>query len=252
MNLYLPNNFYSRLLAESLSSEKKIKIYYFPSAILSSKLNEDNNGVALIPSLDLLNNKEFFVSSKFGVSFEGSLSNSYFYFTKKGDINNLSLIGDISSTEVILSKIIFKEEYELDVNIEISKDQKIENKNKLIVGDENFNSVNLNFALSLTEKITDIFDYPLPFVNYILASNNKELLKTFNIKAEEIQNRIIKLIDKSETIKSINTNSKKFILNNVPSLIYNYDEQDKEGLVELIKLPYFHAIVKDIIEIKFE
>jgi len=180
------------------------------------------------------------------------LSNSYFYFTKKGDINNLSLIGDISSTEVILSKIIFKEEYELDVNIEISKDQKIENKNKLIVGDENFNSVNLNFALSLTEKITDIFDYPLPFVNYILASNNKELLKTFNIKAEEIQNRIIKLIDKSETIKSINTNSKKFILNNVPSLIYNYDEQDKEGLVELIKLPYFHAIVKDIIEIKFE
>jgi len=53
MNLYLPNNFYSRLLAESLSSEKKIKIYYFPSAILSSKLNEDNNGVALIPSLDL-------------------------------------------------------------------------------------------------------------------------------------------------------------------------------------------------------
>lgn len=252
MNLYLPNNLYSKLLAESLAVEKKIKIFYFPSAILSSKLKEDNNGVALIPSLDLLNYKDFFVSSKLGVSFEGSLANSYFYFTEEGDINNLSLIGDISSTEVILSKIIFKEEYELDVNIEISKDQKLENKNKLIVGDDNFTSENFNFGLSLTEKIIDLFEGPFPFVNYILASNNKELLKIFNIKAEEIQKRIIELIDKSEIIKSINTNSEKFILDNVPSLIYNYDEQDKEGLVELIKLPYFHGIVKSIIEIKFE
>ena len=162
-------------------------------------------------------------------------------------LNNCGIFQLKTIASQILDLRMDRNKADYDIN-----NTKIENKNKLIVGDENFNSVNLNFALSLTEKITDIFDYPLPFVNYILASNNKELLKTFNIKAEEIQNRIIKLIDKSETIKSINTNSKKFILDNVPSLIYNYDEQDKEGLVELIKLPYFHAIVKDIIEIKFE
>jgi len=252
MNLYLPNNIYSRLFAESLADKKELNISYLPSALISSKLAEDKIGVALIPTLDLLKNKNLYVSSKLGLSFERGLSNSYFYFDQTDNISNLTLLGDVSSTEVILSKVIFKEEYGLDVNIEISQNRNIANKNKLVVGDSNFISGDVNHGLSMSDKISDIFDFPLPFVNYAFVSLDKEKIKFVDNKAEEIQNKILNTKENSELFNSFNETSKNFIIQNISSLILNLDEMDREGLVEILKVPYYHGLIKDMIDVKFK
>jgi len=186
------------------------------------------------------------------MSFDGNLSNSYFYFNQKDNISKLTLFGDVSSTEVILSKIMFKEEYGLDVNIEISQNRNIENKNKLIVWDDNFTSGDVNLGLSLSEKISDIFDFPTPFVNYAFVSFDKEKIKIFDDIAEEIQNKILNTKENSELFNSFNEASKNFIIENISSLIFNLDEVDREGLVEILKVPYYYGLIKDLIDVNFK
>ncbi len=251
MNLFLPNNIFSNLIAKSLPEDKNLKKNYFPAAVLISELSKDKSAVALSPSFDLLKNKDLYVSSKFGLSFEGNLSNSYFYFKNATEIKRLNIVGDISSTEVLLSKIIFKEEYELDINVEISQTDKKNDLNSLIIGDKNFVNYNINEGLSLSEKLSDLMEFQYPFVNYVLVSFEEKNIKYFNDKAELTQNKIYDLVEKDEVINSFNNESKNFIKENILSLIVNFENQYREGLVEILKLPYYHGIVKYITEVKF-
>ena len=86
------------------------KISYHPSSMLSKELEKNTDAIALVPVMDLINHKDFFISSKLGISFENLLCNSYLYYNSDEKIfKDLFLFGDISSQEVILSRIIFKE-----------------------------------------------------------------------------------------------------------------------------------------------
>ncbi len=251
MNIYLPNNIFSKLIFENLTDKNLFKTHFLPSSVLTSELFKDKSAVALLPSFDLLKNEELFVASKFGISFEGYLSNSYFYFYNKADIKKLNVTGDVSSTEVLMSKIIFKEEYNIDVEIVLSQTNKDNNVNSLIIGDDNFNYYNVNIGLSLGEKISEIMDIQYPFVNYVLTSFEEDNLKYFNNNAEEIQNNIYEMVENQKFIQPLKNESITFIKENISSLIINFEEQDKEGLAELIKLPYYHGFFDDMVDIKF-
>ena len=45
--------------------------------------------------------------------------------------------------------------------------------------------------------------------------------------------------------------TKAYIIENLPTIIYNLDEQDKEGIRQIVSLPFYHGIIKDMIDIKF-
>ena len=142
MKLYLPDNVFARVFFEELVNEVKEKVNFLPSSILSKTLNDNKFSAALIPTLELITNKNLFVSRSVGISFEGPLSNSFiFYEPGLKEIEKIKLAGDISSMEVILTKIIFKELYNSDIEIAIQTklDDKISG-NYLIAGDENFNN----------------------------------------------------------------------------------------------------------------
>ena len=78
--------------------------------------------------------------------------------------------------DVILSKIIFKELYDSDIEIAIQTklDAKISG-NYLLAGDENFNNARFEKGISIAEEVIDLIS--APFVSYILASNNKNILE---------------------------------------------------------------------------
>ena len=52
-------------------------------------------------------------------------------------------------------------------------------------------------------------------------------------------------------VKAFNNKAKIFIKRNISSLIVNFEDQDREGLTEALKLPYYHGIVKDIVDVNF-
>jgi hypothetical protein len=120
MNIFLPENIFTRFVFHSLSEEDKKLISFKSSASISAELKNDKQSIALIPALDLISNKDFFISKSFGLSFDGSLCNSYIYYNKgEKDLSGIKVAGDVSTLEVILGKILFKELYNVDVEINI-------------------------------------------------------------------------------------------------------------------------------------
>lgn len=249
MKIFFPDNIFSRLLAAVIDKEDSKDILFEPSSILSKKLNGHPNSVALIPALELITNKDLFVSKSVGISFEGPLSNSFIYYEPGlKEIANIKLTGDISSMEVILSKIIFKELYDSDIEIAIQTklDAKISG-NHLIAGDENFNNSRFEKGVSISEEVVEIIS--APFVNYVLASNDKNLLEEYSLK-------LLPVLDMIEyNIKSFphnyNLKSSGFIKDNFNSISYKLDKQDIEGINELLLLTYYHGLINDLFEVNF-
>ena len=121
--ILLPNNIFARILLSELNISDSYVVEFLPSALIAKKLSDDKNSIGLIPSLDLIPFKDLFISSKIGISFNALLSNSYIHF-KEGQENlqQLFLKGDVTTNEVMLCKILFKEFYEVDITPTLVKD----------------------------------------------------------------------------------------------------------------------------------
>jgi hypothetical protein len=251
MKIILPDNVFTRVLSSCLIEELKSKISFFPSSHITQKLMNVNPSIGLIPVMDLLNHKDLFVSSKLGVSFEGGLCNSYLYYQKgQRAIEKLTLFGDISSQDAVLSRILFKEMYGTNIQIEITTHlDKPEKRNLLIAGDENFVEEKFKEGISFSESMIETLS--LPFVNYVFVSNEKETLESFIKNIEGTSSMVYSKIEEGNFDKKISPASEEYIRSNISSLILKFDEQDIEGINQILRLPYFHGIVSDIVEIKY-
>jgi len=249
MHIFFPDNIFTRLLVAVIDKEESKEFQYEPSSILSKKLNDNPHSAAFVPTLELITNKDLFVSQSVGISFEGPLSNSFIYYEPGlKEIGKINLTGDISSMDVILSKIIFKDLYDSDIEIAIQTklDAKISG-NYLIAGDENFNNARFEKGISIAEEVMEIIS--APFTSYVLASNDKNLL-------EEYSSKLLPVIDKIEYNNSSfpdnnNPKSSEFIKEKFNSITYKLEEQDIAGINELLQLTYYHGLIKDLIEVNF-
>jgi len=251
MNIILPNNIFTRVLSSCLPDDLKSKINFLPSSQITQSIEQDNSAVGLIPVMDLLKHKDLNISGKYGISFEGSLCISYIYYSKDEKfINKVGLAGDVSSQEVILSKILFKELYGSDIEIEIITDlKKAGDKNLLILGDENFNDERFLKGISFAEIMIDTFS--LPFVNYIFTSAEKQELENFIKSLEGIESLVYDRFEEKRFDSKISLASEEYVRSNISSFVFKFDAQDKEGIEQMLRLPYFHGMVNDIVEVKF-
>lgn len=212
-------------------------------------IEKDKDSLALITPTDILKHKDLFVSKKFGISFESSLCNSYLYFAEDRSLNSLNIAGDVSSLEAILSRILFKELYNSDVEIGLSASLKKDKNNLLLVGEQNFYEDKLFDGISFSEEIIELIS--LPFVNFLLASSNANLIKEHEPILLEI---VPDLYDGFESIHkyySFSGKTIKHIKDNISSLVLELDMQDVESILQLTRLPYYYGIMKDIVDINF-
>lgn len=251
INIILPNNVFTRVIASCLPDDIRCKVSFQPSAQITQNILNRESSVGLVPTMDLINHRDLFVSSKFGLSFDQSLCNSYLYYAAdQRDVNSLALYGDVSIQEVILSKILFKEIYSSDIEVEIITNiSNVANKNLLLTGDENF--INERFAkgVSFSEEIVDTLY--LPFVNYILASTDEEAIKKTAAHFEGIDLKVYEKVEQGNFDSRMSGKTEEYIKANISSLVIKFDEKDLEGIKSLLHLPYYHGIIKDIIEMKF-
>jgi hypothetical protein len=213
-------------------------------------LNEDEHAVGLIPTMDLLNNKDLFVSGETGISFNALLSNSYIHFKGEQEtIDELFMKGDVSTNEVILSKILFKEFYDVDIQTSLLKSTSMEkDDNVLIVGDENFEKELFLNGLSFAEEIIELIN--APYVNFVLCSTSEDMIKNFvriykdNLTEGHPDNL-------KDMVSKLPQNSLDFISVNIQHVIFDFDEQDLEGIKSLLQMPYYHGMIKEMIDVKF-
>jgi len=251
MKLFLPNNIYSSLFESVIPKDLGIEIIKTESALLAKHLESNTSALALVPSLELINHRAFFVSSKAALTFDGILSNSYFYFMKgEREIRNIFMRGDLSINEVILSKILFNERYSSNVefNIDIKKEINKE-KDYLIVGNENLSLMNFKEGISFSDQVAETIN--LPYVNYIIASKDKEQLEKLNKSLDDIdfviEDNITNLISKLELSEEI----EQLVIENINSVYFELTPNEIDAVNELIKLLYYHGIVDDMFDVKF-
>jgi len=251
MKLIIPQNIYSALFAMSLPDELKKNIEVKPSSVICNELEKDSSAAGLMPSMDIYKHKDLFVSSKLGISFDGVLSNTYIYFEPEQlSFNDLFLRGDVSTNEIILSKILFTEKYAQDVNIVLDTNPvDFENRNYIVVGNENLDYYPIDKGMSFADQIASLIDYP--YVNFVIASKNQgniiELENTLLSLDKKIEDNIEKYLSKID----LRENLYDSIVAELNSVYYEITENEKEALYELIKLPFYKGIFEEIIDIRF-
>lgn len=254
MKTLIPQNLFSAIWALTLTDEEKSNLVIKNSSLATQCLLDDEAEVALIPSMDLLSHKDLFVSTKFCLAFDGNVSNSLFLFSEEQtEIDKIMVRGDVSSNELILTKLLFSERFDMEVEVELDtekSDQLDPTKNYLIVGNENyFDPSRLFNKVSFSDLIAELINFP--YVNYVLASKSEEAIKKFNESFRDVDSKIednieeyLKKLDLDPTVKS-------FLSENISTIYFDMTTNEEMGLTELIRLPFYHGIIKDIIEVKF-
>lgn len=251
MNIYFPQNIFTQLIKSSLPENMQEDIEFRPGALVTSEILGNKGSVGLIPTLDLIKHKDLFVSKSFGVSFESDLCNSYLYFLTHGkDIKNIYMSGDVTSNEAVVAKLILKELYGTEVELNLLTDlNQAEGKNVLLVGDENFIGDKFLSGISFAEEIIEVLS--LPYVNFILASSDESALEDFHKSINDMQTKIYNLVEEESFGSEFSKVTKSSIRNGISSFICKLDEQDMHGIEQLLRLPFFHEIIPDIIEVKY-
>ena len=250
MKLILPKNIFSKMISTVLF-ESGAELFYQKSSLIHKDLEYNTTAVAMMPSLDLINQQNLLVSSKYAISFTGALSNSYLYFVKgHKDFKKINMMGDFNLNDAILTKILFMEKYYSAIELVPEIENLIDNsKDYLISGDTNFDNHNYETAISFADLISDMLE--MPYVNFIFASHNKESLLEFNTYMDNINDKLKNNVGLVIENSQFDIISRKFIIENIDSVRYNVMKNEINALNELIKLIFFHGIIDDIFEIKY-
>ena len=254
MKIIIPQNIFSAVWALTLSDEQKSNLIIKNSSLITQSLLNDEADVALIPSLDLISHKDLFVSTKFALAFDGNISNALFLFSEdQTEIETITVRGDVSANELILTKLLFAERFEIDVEIELDSDQNEKlnpEKNYLIVGNENyFDADKLFNKVSFADLVAELLNFP--YVNFVVASKSEENIKKFNETYKEIDTLIEDNVSEYVGKLGLDPTVSSFISENVSSIYFDMTTNEEMGLTELIRLPFYHGMLKDIIEINF-
>jgi len=233
-----------------LEDNSEIDFQFIPSSLIVKNLFNEQDSFGLIPTLDLITNKDLFISSEIGISFDALLSNAYIHFKEEQEtIDELLLRGDVTSNEVILSKILFKEFYNVEIKTTLLNREVTNFKdNILIIGDENYEKELFLNGLSFAEEIIELIN--APYVNFVLASNSEETLKDFNSKYKSSLTKG-HADNFDDMFPDFPQTSLDFLSVNIQHLVFDFEDQDREGINQLLQMPYYHGMIKDITDVKF-
>lgn len=251
MNIAIPQNIYSAIFALSLPEKFKENLSVKESSLIAKEIEQGNYDIGLIPSCDLLSHKELYISKNIALSFDGPLSNSYLYFIpEQNKFDKIYLRGDISSNEILLSKILFSERFDIEAEFTIdSSPIEFENKNYLIAGIENNDYFIKHNGISFSDQFAELIDYP--YVNFVLAAKEKQTLIDFAAEVKELDTKIDGELDQYIDKLDLESNLRTYLIENFDSIYYELTDNELDGLNEMLRLPYYHGIIKEVVELNF-
>ncbi len=247
----LPKSIFSNILINSLDKSLKNEFLITDVNKIAEMVDSEFMDVGLIPLYGLIKYPDLFVSKNVGLTFDAGLSYSYLYY-KMGEncLSNIYLYGDVTVNEVILSKILFSEKFDVEIEVSLSQEQpQIGTQNYIIAGDANFKTEYLSKAFSFAEEICDLIK--LPYTNFVFVAKEKEKIQYVNKILEKIDYLVDDYLDNFSSELTQEKYVQNFIRENQTGLFFTMTEAEEAGINVLLKLPYYHGIVDDIVEAKF-
>jgi len=249
LNIAIPQNIISAIFALSLPDKFKENVSVKESSLIAKEIEQGNYDIGLIPSCDLFSHKELYISKNIAISFDGPISNSYLYFIpEQNKFDKIYLKGDISSNEILLSKILFSERFDIEAEFTIDTNPTdFENKNYLITGIENNDYVKKHNGVSFSDQFAELIDYP--YVNFLLAAKEKQILLDFSEELKELDAKIDSELDQYVDKLDLESKLRTQLIENFDSIYYELTDNELDGLKEMLRLPYYHGIIKEIVEL---
>ena len=103
--------------------------------------------------------------------------------------------------------------------------------------------------MSFSDQVAELLDYP--YINFVLASKDENLIKDFNSTFESIDRKVEDEISEILNKLDLNEETNEFIRMNLNSVYFDMTPNEVEGLKELYKLLFYHGLIEDLFEIKF-
>lgn len=251
MKIQIPSNIFTAIFALNLPEKYRQSVETKPSSVIVKEIEEGKADVGLIPSLDLINHKELFISKKIAISFDGDLSNSYLYFKpNQNNFDSVKLQGDVTTNEVILSKILFKERFNSEVEIILDTDEiDFDNHNYLLCGNINLEKEYFDKGISFSDQVAAMINYP--YTQYLLASKDQNMISQLNDDIKDLDKIIEDNLE--ENLSKIRFGNKvdDFLKTEFNSVYFEMTQNEVDGFTDLLRQPYYHTMIEDIFEIKF-
>ena len=245
----LPNNLFANMLA-SVFPREFFSFYYLSNSEILKELVNEKIDLAITPSLEILNEDNLFVSKKIGVAFDGPLSDDYIYYSGKEDLISIKLAGSVSLNEILLTKLIFRENYGIELNQEVVKrvPEKIE-ENYLISGNVNFEKSLYEKGDSLAEHVAQFLD--APYLKYIVVSKRKENIEMLHQNIYNPESEIE--LSFPSLLKALGFEEKviDFVKSNFDGLYFELTQNEIDSFDEMRKIPFYYGLFEEVKEIAF-
>ena len=207
--------------------------------------------LALIPSLEIIGTDNLFVSKRFGIAFDGAVSDDFIYFPKnEKNLSKVGLAGNVSMNEVVLSKVIFRENYNIEIEQKVLETLRdVEDSTLISSGDINYANENYKHGESFSELVAEFID--APYLKFVLASTVKNNIEFVNNQISGLEEEI-EVLTKSILKKfGFSPVAAEFIMNNFNSVYFELTETETEGYEDLRKIPFYYGLVEELKEIVF-
>lgn len=248
----LPNNLYTRLIKQVMTENLANRVVFSETPLLMKRLLSGEYQAVLVPVFELLNKdeEELFISSKYGLVLENDLSLSFLYFPPDTDeIEEIQVAGDVSSQDILLTKILLKESFEIEPKISLASKEEKPQASLLLSGDLNFAQNRFMKGMNIAEHVAELLT--LPYVSYILVSKSKDVLEELHHEFTGLNDALSELVETGGWDSGITPEVTEFLRVNVASIVLELIDDDRKGIEQLVQLPYFHQVVDEIPELRF-
>jgi len=124
-----------------------------------------------------------------------------------------------------------------------------ESNNYLVVGMENASYPITNNGVSFSDHVAELIDYP--YVNFVLVSYDEKSLEEFSNSLKNVNELINTNITEYLNKLKLDQKLTKLLNDNINTVYFDFTENEREALDELLRLPFYHGIVEEITEVKY-
>lgn len=241
------DNIFTRLLFSAITNSE-IKVTFMQNNSVQKAFSENLYDLYLLPSLEITHTNNLFVSQKIGIAFDGFLSPDFIYYSQSENLKKVNLIGDYSMNEVILPKVVFREVFAKEIEIEIEKNIN-PNENLIVCGNSNFKQNKFEKGDSLSELISNYLE--APYLKYIFVSKSKEPIVKINQFAEIVAEMEFDDIAKNKYFLEFSENELDIIKSEWNSIYFRLTDLEIDSFDEFRKIPFYYGLVDEMKEIAF-
>lgn len=240
----LANLFIAAFPENTFKDVKRIKSPELLTSLITGKCD-----FALIPTMELIKKPELVVSGNFGISLDGEISNSFYYF-KSGQksVNEIYLEGDISYQDVMLTKLIFKEIYGISPELKINTTGALPGENRVISGDENYRDDLLFDGLNMTGEVIEFLGYP--FVNYVLTAKTEEKMSELEMSVSGKIREIYDILEDFQFPAIFSEQVIEYFDDMKNHIAFSFYEHHQEAIDNLIGFPFLLGMTEDVPDYK--